>query len=138
MLDKDHDSTDCYIRDIDSMARAAYLWVRQQAFEQRFIGMPINLAEETALAAGFLAGLRSRLNLSDSESTLVAYVYALMTGQQAGATLIAIKLVNREPDTFAACAGYLEGLKAARKMLGHRPAAVLMNSRFMGAVTGIN
>jgi hypothetical protein len=121
MLDTDQHGTDCYISDIDSMARAAYLWVRQQSFEQRFIGMPTNLAEETALAAGFLAGLRSRLNLGDSESTLVAYVYALMIGQQAGATLTAANLVNREAGSFASCTGYLEGLKAAREILGDRP-----------------
>ena len=109
MLDKDQYSTDCYIRDIDSIARAAYLWVRQQTFEQRFIGMPTNLAEETALAAGFLAGLRSRLNLGESESTLVAYVYALMIGQQAEAALAAANLVNHEAGSFTSCAGYLEG-----------------------------
>ena len=117
MLDMDHQSTDSFIHDIDSMARAAYLWVRQQSFEQRFTGMPVNPAEETALAAGFLAGMRSRLDLGDSESTLVAYVYALMVGQQTTATQTAEVLVKSDPGTFASCAGYLEGLRAARLIL---------------------
>jgi hypothetical protein len=121
MLDLDQESTDRFIRDIDSMARAAYVWVRQQSFEQRFIGIYVSSAEETALAAGFLAGLRSRLRLGDSESTLVAYVYTVMVGQQAGAPRVAEALVNREPGSFASCAGYLEGLRAARQILGeHR------------------
>ena len=49
------------IVDIDKMARAACTWVRQQAMEQRFLGLPVTAAEESELAAGFLAGLKARL-----------------------------------------------------------------------------
>mgnify|MGYP003573372553 CR=1 FL=1 len=130
MLFRSQQGTDIFIRDIDSIARAAYIWVRQQSFDQRFIGKPVSSAEETALAAGFLAGLRSRLQLGDSESALVAYVYALMIGQRYGAAQTADDLVRREPGSFASCAGYLEGLKAARKIMdenseGYMPHSLL-------------
>jgi hypothetical protein len=118
MLDWTQDGTTRFIRDIDSMARAAYVWVRQQTFEQRFIGMPVSPIEESALAAGFLAGLKSRLQLGDSESTLVAYIYVLMSGERGGATQSAAELIQRAPDSFVSCAGYRSGLAAAREIVG--------------------
>jgi len=107
------------------IARAAFTWVRQQAMEQRFLGLPVNAVEESELAAGFLAGLKARLGLCDSESTLVAYVYALMRGERSGATAAARDLLAREPGAAISCAGYLHGLAAARHVLGeqHRAAA---------------
>lgn len=120
--DSRHDS----IRDIDMMARAAYTWVRQQAMEQRFLGIPISAAEECELAAGFLAGLRARLGLCDTESILVAYVYALMRGERSAATETARELFAREAGATVPCAAYLHGLAAARQVLGeqHSPGAV--------------
>jgi hypothetical protein len=118
MLGLDQDGRERFIRGIDSMARAAYVWVRQQSFEQRFIGLPLSPIEESALAAGFLAGLKSRLQLGDSESTLVAYVYVLMSGERAGAPQTAEDLLQREPVALASCKGYLRGLTAAREFMG--------------------
>ena len=120
-----HDHHHDRIRDIDMMARAAFTWVRQQAMEQRFLGLPVTAAEESELAAGFLAGLKARLGLCDSESTLVAYVYALMRGERTGAAASARDLLAREPGASVSCAGYLHGLAAARNVLGeqHRPSA---------------
>lgn len=117
MRDWDYHGTGRSVRDIDSMARAAFVWVRQQSFQQRFIGLPVSSAEETALAAGFLAGLSSRLRLRDSESTLVAYVYVLMNGERAGAPQTAEHLIQREPASFAPFAGYLRGREAAREFM---------------------
>jgi hypothetical protein len=108
------------IRNIDMMARAAFTWVRQQAMEQRFLGLPVSAAEECELAAGFLAGLKARLGLCDSESILVAYVYALMRGERAGAAQTARDLLAREPGAAMSCAGYLHGLAAARNVLGEQ------------------
>jgi hypothetical protein len=108
------------IRDIDMMARAAYTWVRQQAMEQRFLGLPVTAAEECELAAGFLAGLKARLGLCDSESSLVAYVYVLMRGERSGAAASARNLLAREPGAAVSCAGYLHGLAAARNVLGEQ------------------
>ena len=108
------------ISDIDKMARAACTWVRQQAMEQRFLGLPVTAAEESELAAGFLAGLKARLGLCDSESTLVAYVYTLMRGERHGAATKARDLLAREPGAAVSCAGYLHGLAAARHVLGEQ------------------
>ncbi|MGI9291128.1 MAG: hypothetical protein ACR2QG_07610 [Gammaproteobacteria bacterium] len=116
MLDSDQQSKDSFIRDIDAMARAASMWVRQRAYEQRFIGAPVSSVEEIALAAGFLAGLKSRLELGDGESALVAYAYALMMGQPQTAARTAERLVEKDSGSFASCAGYMEGLKAARQI----------------------
>ena len=125
MKDQPSDPHHNRIRDIDMMARAAFTWVRQQAMEQRFLGLPVTAAEESELAAGFLAGLKARLGLCDSESTLVAYVYALMRGERTGAAASARDLLAREPGASVSCAGYLHGLAAARHVLGeqHRPSA---------------
>jgi hypothetical protein len=125
MQDQARDPHQERIRDIDMMARAAFTWVRQQAMEQRFLGLPVNAVEESELAAGFLAGLKARLGLCDSESTLVAYAYALMRGERSGATAAARDLLAREPGAAISCAGYLHGLAAARHVLGeqHRAAA---------------
>lgn len=114
------DQTDDLVRDIDSMACAIFTWVRQQCMEQRFLGVPVTDAEQSELAAGFLAGLRARLGLADSESTLVAYVYTLMRGERSGATDAARDLLAREPGTAVSCAGYLHGLEAARRILGEQ------------------
>ena len=111
---------DTYVRDIDSMARAVFTWVRQQSMEQRFLGVPVTEAEQLELAAGFIAGLRARLGLADSESILVAYEYALMRGERSAAANIAKNLLNREPGAAVSCAGYLHGLSAARRILGEQ------------------
>jgi hypothetical protein len=111
------DSSDHSVQSIDSMARAVFTWVRQQAMEQRFLGIPITEAEQLELAAGFLAGMRARLGLGDSESTLVAYVYSLMRGERSGATNSARILLSREPGVAVSCAGYLHGLNAARQLM---------------------
>ena len=113
-------NADTYVRDIDSMARAVFTWVRQQSMEQRFLGVPVSEAEQLELAAGFIAGLRARLGLADSESTLVAYVFALMRGERSAAASIAQNLLNREPGAAVSCAGYLHGLSAARRILGEQ------------------
>jgi hypothetical protein len=111
---------DTYVRNIDSMARAVFTWVRQQTMEQRFLGVPVSEAEQLELAAGFIAGLRARLGLADSESILVAYVFALMRGERSAAANIAQNLLNREPGAAVSCAGYLHGLSAARRILGEQ------------------
>ena len=112
----DHNAAEAFIRDIDLMARAAYTWVRQQTFEQRFIGLPVGAAQEAELAAGFLAGLTARMELEDSELMQLAYTYMLMTGQRSGAFKAARNLVDRKQGAFASCSSYLHGLKAARDM----------------------
>jgi hypothetical protein len=130
MLELDTERADSFIRDIDSMARAAYAWVRQQTFEQRFIGLPVSDAEESDLAAGFLAGLKLRLTLHDTDSMLLAYVYVLMTGQRAGALDKAQSLLNRKSVALASASGYLHGLRAARDLLDtevHRESANRMD-----------
>ena len=113
-------NADTYVRDIDSMARAVFTWVRQQAMEQRFLGVPVSEAEQLELAAGFIAGLRARLGLADSESILVAYVFALMRGERSAAANIAQNLLNREPGAAVSCSGYLHGMSAARRILGEQ------------------
>jgi hypothetical protein len=120
MLMTPFDSTDTCVRDIDSMARAVFTWVRQQAMEQRFLGIPITDSEQLELAAGFLAGMRARLGLGDSESSLVAYVYSLMRGDRAGALNAARFLLSRELGATVSCAGYLHGLDAARQLMNEQ------------------
>ena len=116
MQELDQSPTDAFIHDIDLMARAAYTWVRQQTFEQRFIGLPVSAAQESDLAAGFLAGLTARLQLDKSELIQLAYVYALMTGERSGAIRTARKLIDSERAASASCSAYLVGLKAARDL----------------------
>ncbi len=117
MPEFDRDSTDSMIDDIDVMARTTYTWVRQQTFEQRFLGLPVSASEEADLAAGFLAGLRVRLMLADADSILLAYVYALMAGESQGATTLAHELMNKGGGAKATCSGYSHGLNAARELL---------------------
>lgn len=117
MPEFERDSTDSIIDDIDVMARTAYTWVRQQTFEQRFIGLPVSAAEEADLAAGFLAGLRVRLMLEKADSVLLAYVYALMAGERHGATALAHELINKGSGAMASRSGYSHGLNAARELL---------------------
>ena len=117
MLELDRDSTDAYVGDIDSMARAAYMWVRQQVHEQRFVGAPISSLEELDLAAGFLAGLRNRMTLGYTQSAILAYAYALMSGERSGAKYTAYRLLMRGSTDVSACRGYLYGLKAARELM---------------------
>jgi hypothetical protein len=112
----DQNAAEAFIRDIDLMARAAYTWVRQQTFEQRFIGLPVGAAQETELAAGFLAGLTARMDMDDSELIQLAYTYVLMTGQRSGAFKAARNLIDSKSGAFASCSSYLHGLKAARDM----------------------
>ena len=121
MLSPRRESPELEIRDIDSMARAVFTWVRQQAMEQRFLGVPVSETEQLELAAGFLAGLRARLGLCDTETTIVAYVYALMRGDRAEAANAAEQLISREPGMNVSCAGYLHGLDAARRLLTEQP-----------------
>ncbi len=120
MQELDQAAADIPISDIDLMARATYTWVRRQIFEQRFIGVPVSATEASDLAAGFLAGLQARMRLEDRESSLLAYVYTLMTGERSGAISAARDLVSREAGALASCSGYLYGLSAARKILNER------------------
>ena len=92
--------------------------VRQQAMEQRFLGLPMTAAEESRMAAGFLAGLKAGLGLCDAESSLVAYVYTLMRGERKGAAKSARQLLDAVPGETFSCSGYLDGLEAARNALG--------------------
>jgi hypothetical protein len=116
MPELDQNAAEAFIRDIDLMARAAYTWVRQQTFEQRFIGLTVSAAQEADLAAGFLAGVTARMDLDDSELIQLAYTYMLMTGQRSGAFNAARNLIDRKSAAFASCSSYLHGLKAARDM----------------------
>jgi hypothetical protein len=116
MPELDQNAAEAFIRDLDLMARAAYTWVRQQTFEQRFIGLPVGAVQEAELAAGFLAGLTARMELDESELIQLAYVYMLMTGQRSGAFKAARHLIDRELGAFDSCSSYLHGLKAARDM----------------------
>ena len=113
MLELDQENHDAYIRDIDAMARAAYMWVRQQTLQRRFVGVPVSSAEEYDLAAGFLAGIKGRLGLEDTESTMLTYIYLLMQGEQVAAIRKVGELTNRPRQTVAA-EGYQRGLQAAR------------------------
>ena len=122
MLELDTERADPFFRDIDAMARAAYAWVRQQTFEQRFIGLPISEAEESDLAAGFLAGLKLRMTLQDTDSMLLAYVYVLMSGRRAGALIKARSLLDRNSVAMASASGYLHGLRAAREFMNEASA----------------
>lgn len=120
MQELDQDTVNIPIRDIDLMARAAYTWVRQQIFEQCFIGIPVSSMEESELAAGFLAGLQTRLKLGNDEIILLAYVYALMMGKRAGAIGTARNLIDRDSAALISRSSYLHGLAAAREiLLGH-------------------
>jgi len=111
-------SSAALVNAIDLMARAVFTWVRQEAMEHRFRGVSISTDEQCALAAGFIAGLRSRIGLGESEAALLAYVYALMTGERAGAAALAGKLLaQQEGDAKLSCSGYLNGLHAARTLL---------------------
>jgi len=116
----DKDSADSLMDDIDAMARATYTWVRQQAFEQRFIGLPISAADESDLAAGFLAGLTVRLRLAHTESVLVAYAYALMRGERQQAVSVAQELLSKGGGFVASRSGYTHGLNAARELLSNK------------------
>jgi hypothetical protein len=78
--------------------------------------------EELDLAAGFLAGLRVRLTLGSAESAFLAYVYALMSGERAGAKNTANRLLSRGSADVPSCSGYLFGLKAARELMDADPA----------------
>lgn len=118
MLNSSPDNSEEYLRDIDLMARAVFTWVRQEAMDQRFQGVPVSDAEQSEMAAGFLAGLQARLGLGDSDSKMVAYIYAIMRGERIGATRAAHDLISRAPTIAASCAGYLHGLNAALLMLG--------------------
>jgi hypothetical protein len=132
-------NSDHFIRDIDLMARAAYTWVRQQSFACRFRGLPLSLAEECELAAGFLDGLQRRLNMDMRDLTMVAYSYALMAGQRTDPLRLATEILNYELPAsnsdlppVAAGAGFQQGLQAARDLLidsGHHDRA---NSSFAG------
>jgi hypothetical protein len=117
MQSKDLDGASQALKDVELLARAAFTWVRQQAMEQRFLGLPVTVAEEAELAAGFLAGIRSSLGRADSESILVAYSYVLMRGERASAVQSARELVSRSPGVAASCSGFLHGLSAARSIL---------------------
>jgi len=116
MRDASAEAPDQFIRDIDAMGRAVFTWVRQQVMEQRFLGVRVTDAEQCQLAAGFLAGLRARLSLGDTESTLVAYAYALMRGERHEAARSVRELMARDAAASMSCSGYLQGLQAARRL----------------------
>lgn len=105
------------VRAIDLMARAVFTWVRQEVMNQRFRGDSVSSDEQCALAAGFIAGLRSRIGLGDPEAALLAYAYALMSGERTGAAALVEKLLVQEADFQFSCSGYLHGLQAARTLL---------------------
>jgi len=106
------------VRAIDLLARAVFTWVRQEAMDHRFRGISVSADEQCALAAGFIAGLRSRIGMGDSEAALLAYVYALMTGERIDALTLAGKLLaQQEADGKLSCSGFLHGLQAARTLL---------------------
>ena len=113
------------IKKIDSLARAAHSWVRQQSYEQRFVGMPLTQSEECALAAGFIAGLKVRMDLEDDETTMLAYVYVLLAGDSTWAAEIADELgreLEREFDQqLVSEHGFKHGLQAAHRMLESAP-----------------
>ena len=123
MLELDREQAEDFIRDIDLMARVAYTWVRQQAFGKRFQGLPLSAAEECELAAGFVAGMKARLQLEDTETTMVAYIYALMAGERGNAVYTASEIVRQRSVltmTSPAANGYQQGLNAARELLDER------------------
>lgn len=122
MHDYTAEAPEAFIRDIDAMARAVFIWVRQQVMEQRFLGVPVTDTEQSRLAAGFLAGLQARLSLGDTESSLVAYGYALMRGERNEATRSVRQLLARDPAVSISCAGYLHGLEAARRLFAEQGA----------------
>ena len=105
------------VRAIDLLACTVFTWVRQQSMEQRFRGVPMSADEQSALAAGFIAGLRAHIRLPDSDAALVAYVYALMSGERTGAAALVDRLLSRDEDLLLPCSGYLHGLQAARTLL---------------------
>jgi len=137
MQDEYKNSADDFVRDIDAMARAVFSWVRQQTLEQRFLGLSVSQDEERRLASGFIAGLRARLRLGDTESALVAYGYILMRGQRSEAFAAAQCLLLEDPGVTVSCAGYLHGLEAARRVLGEtgvhdrRPESKSNNTRIV-------
>lgn len=104
------------LRAIDLLARAVFTWVRQEAMDSRFRGVPLSAEEQDRLAAGFMAGLRTRLALLESEAELVAYAYALMIGERSGAAALAALLIDRDSALRFSCAGYLRGSHAARTL----------------------
>lgn len=61
---------------IDSVARAAHLWIRSRGLDC----IP-DRGERRALAAGLVAGLCSQLNLGSRQTEFVAYVYALLDSE---------------------------------------------------------
>jgi hypothetical protein len=105
------------LRAIDLLARTVFTWVRQETLGQRFRGNTVCADEQSALAAGFIAGLRTRIALRDSEAEMVAYVYALMSGERNGAAAMSNKLLVQDAGLRFSCSGYLQGLQAARKLL---------------------
>lgn len=61
---------------IDSVARAAHLWVLSHGLD----GIP-DRNERRALASGLVVGLCSHLNLGSRQTEFVAYVYALLDSE---------------------------------------------------------
>ncbi len=61
---------------IDSVARAAHLWVRSHGLD----GIP-DRNERRALASGLVVGLCSHLSLGSRQTEFVAYVYALLDSE---------------------------------------------------------
>lgn len=108
----------CYsLHSIDLLARAVFTWVRQDAMDRRFSGVPVPAEEQYKLAAGFLAGLRTRFELLDSDAELVAYAYALMTGERFGAAALAGLLIERDSHVWLSCSEYLRAMRAARTLI---------------------
>ena len=104
------------LRAIDLLARTVFTWVRQEAMDSRFRGTPLSAEAQYRLAAGFMAGLRTRLALPESEAELVAYAYVLMVGERSEATGLAAQLIDRDSEFSFSCAAYLRGIHAARTL----------------------
>jgi hypothetical protein len=117
MSDMPQEQPAASVRAIDLLAHAVFTWVRHETMGQRFRGNPVGADEQSALAAGFIAGLRTRIGLSDSEAALVAYVYALMSGERKDAAGMVDKLLVHDVGLRFSCSGYLQGLQAARTLL---------------------
>ncbi len=78
---------------VDAVARAAHLWIRALCMTDQ-----VSDGDRFALAGGLISGLCERLDLDPRIQQLVAYVYALLNGQdEDGAALSASRLMVHRP-----------------------------------------
>ncbi len=110
------------LREVDALAGVTHKWVRQQLMEHRFLGQILTGQDEKALAAGFLAGLKTLLTLNDGEAMLIAYSYLLKRGS-GQAVELADELVTGAEYLSVAESGYRTGRTAAEKLLCARATA---------------